>query len=175
MTATFDELALDNFARTQLEQVVAIQPFTVRRVVRWADCDPAGVVYSGNLAEYLLSATHLFRRYLFGESWSEVRRELGIDTPAKAVSLVFEGSLWPDDVVDTSLYVGAIRTHTADLIARAVRTDNGSRVFDGRISFICVPANDRRISANIPDALRSALDTARVLSPAPADLLGRVW
>lgn len=173
MTATFGEV--DSFVRTQLEQVIALRPFTVRRVVRWADCDPAGVVYSGNLAEYLLSATHLFRRHLFGESWSQIRRDWGIDTPAKAVSLVFESSLWPDDVIDIRLYVGAIRTHTADLIARAGRADNGAGVFDGRVSFICVPASDRRISADIPDALRRVLDRTRVQSPAPDDLLTRVW
>ena len=175
MTAMPDEAALERFVRTQLEQVVVLRPFTVRRVVRWADCDPAGVVYSGNLAEYLLSATHLFRRHLFGESWSQICRDWGIDTPAKAVSLVFGGSLWPDDVVDIRLHIGAIRTRTADLVARAVRADNGAGVFDGRVSFICVPANDRRVSAEIPDILRNTLDQARMQSPAPGDLVDRIW
>ena len=39
--------------------------------------------------------------------------------------MVFEGSLWPDNVFDVRLYVGAIRTRTDDLIARAVHADTG--------------------------------------------------
>jgi acyl-CoA thioesterase FadM len=155
--------------------VVALRPFTVRRTVRWADCDPAGVVYSGNFAEYILSAVHLFRRHVFGQSWSQMREDSHVDTPAKALSLVFEGSLWPDDVVDIRLYVGAIRTRTADFIARAERADSGASVFDGRVAFICVSAENRRVAAAIPSDLRDALDRYRGECPPPFDLLERVW
>ena len=48
--------------------ISSLDPFTVRRAVRWAECDPAGVVYLGNYPHYLLSATHLFDQPLPFES-----------------------------------------------------------------------------------------------------------
>jgi len=167
MTKPADELAVSEFAPSTLEQVIALRPFTVRRVARWADCDPAGVVYSGNFTEYLLSAAHLFRRYLFGADWEQIRNNLGVDTPAKAVSMVFEGSLWPDNVFDVRLYVGAIRTRTADLIARAVHADTGLNVSDGRVSFICVTSRDSRVAAEIPDTLRPCSTTIAQIARRP--------
>ena len=44
------------------EYITNETPFTVRRAVRWAECDPAGVVYLGNFPHYLLSAVHLRTR-----------------------------------------------------------------------------------------------------------------
>jgi len=38
-----------------VEIVVSDSPFTVRRRVRWSDCDPAGAVHTGRFAEYLIS------------------------------------------------------------------------------------------------------------------------
>ena len=42
-----------------VEHVVSTHPFTVRRRIRWGDCDPAGVVYTGRFVEYLLGAVDL--------------------------------------------------------------------------------------------------------------------
>ena len=45
---------------TYTEAVVSKQPFTVRRRVRFGDCDPAGVVYTVQFSEYVVSAMDLF-------------------------------------------------------------------------------------------------------------------
>jgi acyl-CoA thioesterase FadM len=155
----------DQFASEKREEIVSKRPFVVRRVARWTECDPAGVVYSGNFAEYALSATHLFRRYAFDAAWRDIRENAGVDLPAKAISLVFNGSLWPDDVFDMEVRVGAIRTRTFDFEITAVRADDGSSVFTGTLGVICVSAADRRIAAPIPDALRRRLDDSKAAAP----------
>jgi 4-hydroxybenzoyl-CoA thioesterase len=152
------------FASERREEVVSRRPFVVRRVARWSECDPAGVVYSGNFAEYALSAMHLFRRHAFDATWRQIREHAGVDMPAKAISLVFNGSLWPDDVFDMEVRVGEIRTRTFDFEIAATRADDGSSVFTGTLGVICVTAADRRIAAPIPDALRRCLDEAKAAS-----------
>lgn len=146
------------FAAEKREEVISRSPFRVRRVARWTECDPAGVVYTGQFAEYMLSAVHLFRRHVFESSWQGIREQLGVDTPNKAFSMVFNGSLWPDDVFDVGVRVGEIRKRTFDFEVAAVRADDGSSVFTGTLSAICVKADNRRISTPIPDALRRQLE-----------------
>lgn len=152
---------ITEFARERREEVISTQPFRVRRVARWSECDPAGVVYVGNFAEYMLSAVHLFRRQVFDAGWAEMRDQFQIDTPGKALSMVFKGSLWPDDVFDVEVRVGEIRTRTFDFQTLARRALDGTHVFEGKLSAICVSAQDRRISMRIPDPLRHRLQAAQ--------------
>ena len=152
------------FASEKREEIISKRPFVVRRAARWTECDPAGVVYSGNFAEYALSAMHLFRRYTFDAAWRDIREQDGVDLPAKAISLVFNGSLWPDDVFDMEVRVGDIRTRTFDFEIAAVRADDGSSVFAGTLGVICVTAADRRIAAPIPEALRRRLEETKAAS-----------
>lgn len=155
------------FAAESREEVISKSPFRVRRVARWSECDPAGVVYTGHFTEYLLSAAHLFRRHLLGETWRETRDKLGVDTPNKAISMVFNGSLWPDDIFDIELRVGDIKTRTFSFEVSAFRADDRSSVFTGSLTAICVKADDRRISLPIPDLLRRRLEEARSIAGRP--------
>ena len=152
------------FASEKREEIISKRPFVVRRAARWTECDPAGVVYSGNFAEYALSAMHLFRRYTFDAAWRDIREQDGVDLPAKAISLVFNGSLWPDDVFDMEVRVGDIRTRTFDFEIAAVRADDRSSVFAGKLAVICVTAADRRIAAPLPDGLRLRLEETKSVS-----------
>ena len=79
-----------------VEHVVSTHPFTVRRRIRWGDCDPAGVVYTGRFVEYLLGAVDLFSRHAFGGLRSAFVNGLGVDTPCKGLSLDFHVALAPD-------------------------------------------------------------------------------
>ena len=149
---------IHRFATERREEVISMTPFCVRRVARWSECDPAGVVYSGNFPEYMLSAVHLFRRHVLGGSWQEIKSSARIDTPAKAISMVFNGSLWPDDVFEIEVRVGEVRTRSFDFNVLAVRCDNGASLFEGKVSAICVEADDRTIAAPIPVQLRTRLE-----------------
>ncbi len=150
-----------------LVAVIATAPFTLRREVRWSDCDPAGVVFTGKFSEYVLSATSLFRRHILGPRWGEVGRTLGIDTPAKALSLVFQGPLWPEDLTDITVWVGDVRTRTFDMLLQAVRADTGAPVFMARLTTICISATDRMASMPWPDAYRAPFAAYRDRHAAP--------
>lgn len=138
------------------EEVVGTAPLTVRRRIAWADCDPAGVVHTGRFPDFVLSAATLFRTFVLGAGWHERNRVDEVGSPAKALSLVFQSSLWPRDAIDIAVFVGAVRTRTIDMLMQAVRTDDRRPVFIARLTSICVTAADRRVSAALPDAYRQA-------------------
>ena len=106
---------------------------------------------------------HLFRRHALRGSLQDIRENAGVDLPAKAISLVFNGSLWPDDIFDMEVRIGEIRTRTFDFEIVAMRADHGSSVFTGAPGVICVTAANRRIAAPIPEGLRRGLRERRPL------------
>jgi Predicted thioesterase len=132
--------------------VLSEAPFVVRRTVRWADCDPAGVVYTGRFNEYLLGAVMHFMSHI---GFAPDSREAGIGLPCKHMSLTFHVSLYPGDVVDMRIGVKEIRQHTFDLVAAAHLLD-GRLAFEGTFSPVCIRSDVRERTA-IPEALRSAL------------------
>jgi acyl-CoA thioesterase FadM len=136
------------------EIVTSHLPFTVRRVARWADCDPAGVVFTGKFTDYLLGAVMHFLRHIgYGPGTQKHEQRVGL--PGKHMSLTFHASLYPEDVVDIRVSVGAIRHRTFDVIAMAYFPD-GRLAFEGQFTPIAIRP-DRRESVEIPDALRDAL------------------
>jgi YbgC/YbaW family acyl-CoA thioester hydrolase len=140
------------------EYVLAHEPFTVRRTIRWSDCDPAGIVFTGRFPEYLLGAVSLFMRHLHSGPGTTLKT-LGVDTPCKGLSLVFHSPLRPDDVVDIRVIVGELRDSSFDLQARALRPD-GVLAFEGVFSPICI-RREPRGRVPIPPALRERLQAHR--------------
>lgn len=149
------------------EYVLSEHPFVVRREVRWGDCDPAGVVYTGRFTDYLLGAVSLFSDQIANNS-GRLGAAHGVGMPCKAMSFEFIGTLWPNDVIDIECWVEAIRTRTFDIRCMARRPD-GRMVFDAMFSPICVKANER-VSTPIPDSLRAALSAHLRTSNAPTEI-----
>lgn len=157
-----------------IESVIARVPFTVRRIVRWSECDPAGVVYVGNFPQYMLSTAQLFRQLLFGGRPGSQNAGKPYGTPGKAISMVFLGSLWPGDHFDMAVYLGTVGQRTSDVLVHGFREDNGSDVFVGRVTSIYVSSEDRKKTVGIPDEVRSAFDRYRTSCPPPPKVLDQV-
>ena len=138
------------------EQVVSRAPFTIRRRVRWADCDPAGVVYTGKFSEYLMGAVNLFFSDIGGGAYIKWTASLGVDTPCKGLELTFHGALWPEDEFEMRCTVAQIRQHSYDIAVEAAQA-GGRRIFSGRFSPICISREVRK-GADIPAPYRAALE-----------------
>ena len=137
------------------EFVSSRTPFVIRRRVRWSDCDPAGVVYTGKFTEYLMGAVMLFFAELGGGHYSRWIETLGVDTPCKGMEFTFHRALWPEDDFDLTCKVSALRESSYDIAIEATRPD-GSPVFSGRFSPICI-GRDERKRVPIPAAMLEAL------------------
>ncbi len=145
------------------ERLLTREPLVVQRRVRWSDCDPAGVVYTGRFSDYLLSAmNHVFDTLAGDRRYFEWLKELGVDTPCKGLELEFHGALWPDDLFQMHCSVAAIRPHSFDVRVEASQRD-GRRIFTGRFSPICISRAVRQ-RVPIPPPLLEALQRLRPAS-----------
>ncbi|GJH14221.1 acyl-CoA thioesterase [Caballeronia novacaledonica] len=140
------------------EYVLREDPFTVRRTVRWADCDPAGVVFTGRFSDYVLSAVALFKEFI-AESTGGEGKSLGerfnVGLPCRGMTFDFHGTLWPNDSIDIRCSIGEVRTRSFDILLDAKSPDSRP-IFTAKFSPICV-RNDARVGTDIPDAMRKAL------------------
>ena len=139
------------------EQLISRHPFVVQKRVRWADCDPAGVVYTGKFTDYLLLAVGYFFDEIGQGNYARWLRQLGVDTPCKGMDMVFHAALWPEDVFEMHCHVGEMRAHSYDFHVEAIR-NHGARIFSGRFSPICI-GRDVRQRVEMPAQMRSSLQT----------------
>ena len=137
------------------EYVLSESPFVVRRTVRWGDCDPAGVVYTGRFSGYLLGALALFKDHLAGGTGESLGQHYGVGLPCRGITFDFSGTLWPNDIMDLECYVGEIRTRSFDFHCEGRRL-SGESIFSARFSPICVHSHVRE-STDIPAPLRATL------------------
>ncbi|OZI71990.1 acyl-CoA thioesterase [Bordetella genomosp. 12] len=140
------------------ESVISATPFVVRRRVRWGECDPAGVVYTGKFVDYMLAAVNLFYANLAPVEFRQLLGELGIGMPCRGLDMDFRGALWPEDEFEIRVGVQEIRRSTFDMRVHGYQ-EGGRDIFLGRFSAICIPGDGQRKSVAIPAALRSLLES----------------
>ncbi|MDC6085267.1 acyl-CoA thioesterase [Burkholderia cenocepacia] len=142
-------------APSPIEYLLGERPLTVRRRVKWGECDPAGAVYTATFADYVICAAELFYGALLADTPQRAKRALGFGTPSRALSFDFIGSLRPDDEFDMTVQVADVR-HRSYVLDIVARTPQGAAVFNARLTPVCV-AHDERRSIDIPPAFREAL------------------
>ena len=123
--------------------------------MRWADCDPAGLVYTGKFNEYMLLAVHYFFDELGVGNYFQWVKGLIVDTSCKGLDMVFHGALWPEDEFDMHCTVSSVREHGYDILIEAEQKD-GWRISTGRFSPICISREVRK-RAPIPLPMLDAL------------------
>jgi acyl-CoA thioesterase FadM len=150
------------------ERVVSTIPFTIRRRVRFGDCDPAGVVYTVRFSDYAVSAMDLFLSHILGGPHLNELPE--VQTPIKALSFVFSAPLRPNDVFDMVVTVRGIRTHTFDLAIIATCSP-GTVAFEALLTPICITTGEDRHSLPIPVRLQTLLEQSQERTAAYASSL----
>lgn len=141
------------------EYVVSEMPFVVRRRVRWAECDPAGVVYTGRFTDYVLDALMHFVRHAGHGPHSQNDPQNRVRLPMKHMSMTFHISLYPNDAFETELVIADIQERTFDVKATA-RLLDGRTAFEATCTPICI-LPDERMSTRIPKDLRTFLEGHR--------------
>ena len=147
-----------------IEYVRSDRPFVVRRTVKWSDCDPAGVVYTGVFVDYVTSALRHFLAHILEGNVEAYVAAFGVDFPAKAISFVFDSSLRPDDKFDVAVRIAGIRNTTFETEFAGTHAD-GRACFTARMTTICVSPRDRS-AIRVPETLRDRLAPHFVAAPA---------
>lgn len=146
--------------RATVEEIVSTRPLVIRRVVRWGECDPAGIVYTPRFLDYVVSAYEGFVSLMLDAPLHGAKAVLGVDFPARAVSLDFRSPLALEQSFDMLLRVGDLRRRSYDLHVRASRVlpggGPGPLAFLARLTPVTVdPAT--RAAVALPVALRAAI------------------
>lgn len=142
-----------------MEYVARTMPFAVRRIVKWGDCDPAGVVYTATFADYVIAAAEAFYAHLLGEGSQHAKDRHGFGTPSRALTFDFRRSLRPDDEFEIEVRVGEIRSRSYELMMRGIDLQ-GKDLFIACLTPICVARGERR-GIEIPGVFRRALQAYR--------------
>lgn len=136
-------LDLGAMAYRSTEELIGVNPVTVRRRVDFGECDPVGIVYTPRFADYLLGAFHWFTTALFHDVGRNAMPEA---MPMRGLELDFRRMLFPGDWFYMHVYVTAIRSRSFDL--SIVAKDEKDRItFIGRLSPITV---DRQTNDAVP-------------------------
>lgn len=157
-TATIEPFseAKPGMAPEPFEYVCSLQPFVLRRTVKWSDCDPAGVVYTGVFVEYVTSAFRAFLAHVVDGKVEDYVAAFGVDFPAKAISFVFNSSLRPDDRFDVQVRIAGMRNTTFETEFIGTHK-SGAACFSARMTTICVSPRDRS-AIRVPDTLRAKFE-----------------
>ena len=148
-----------------VEQIVSLQPFVVRRRIAFGDCDPAGIVYTPRFLDPISTgAVDLFMQELIGTFGTRDKPVGGIDTPAKAVNLVFHSPSRHRDLIDLEIYCSGIGNSTFDLTVEA-RAQDDKKLFDCTMTFICVDPSTYS-SVPVPELLIEKLQSQYKKAPA---------
>lgn len=143
-------------ARQPADGVTALDPFTVRRTIKWFECDPGGVAAAGNYFNYVLGAEIAFLEHVAHATYEELRRDIDAVLPIKAYSFVFHASLRPNDSVDMQLRLTRIGRSAFDLDVRGLG-ESGDLVFTAVVTTVCASRTDRKAIA-IPARFRASLE-----------------
>jgi len=142
--------------REALSYIVSEKPFVLRQTVKWSDCDPAGVVYTGKFVDYVTTTFRAFLNSIQEPNLEECVHASNVDFPAKAISFVFDSSLRPDEKFDVRAEIAGIRNTTFETVFIGTKI-GGAACFTGRMTTICVSPADRR-AVRVPDTLRAVLE-----------------
>jgi acyl-CoA thioesterase FadM len=145
--------------RATTEALVESIPVTIRRRVKWGECDPAGVVYMVNYGEYVVSAYEMLMAELLGEEFQKAKAGLGVALPARAFKIDFIASLRPDDEFIMIAEVSNIRTKTFDVVVRG-RSINCADLFLATLTPIAVHPSERA-AIPLPEGLVRELERYR--------------
>ena len=136
-------------------------PVVIRRLVRFGDCDPAGVVYTPVFSDYALSAYQWLMTVLLGGPMYREMLRVGFDSPIKALTFEFRNMLQVEQMFDMTCLVTDIRNRTFDVeITGRSTTAIPHDIFVAKVSPIMV-ARDERKSSPIPSGLRDSLENYR--------------
>jgi len=119
-------------------------------VVRWSDCDPARIAYTGRIPYFALDAIDAWWKAHVGADWFEMNIDQDVGTPFVHMSIDFRRPVTPRQLLNCS--VRAIKLGESSIRFRVEGWQDGELCFEGEFVEVFVEAaahRKRRIPADI--------------------------
>lgn len=150
------ESALANTAKQVATPNAREGKFTVRRIVNWGDCDPAGIVYTPRVLDYVCETVDAFLREELKASWWQVNLNGGLGLPTVNAVCDFISILRPDQSLELTLDIGEIGK--SSIVFQVEGMAVGNRLAF-RVKFVsCAIDLIHHRATPIPDWLREGLE-----------------
>ena len=132
-------------------------PFTTRIVVRFGDCDPAGLVYYPALFHYCHVAMEEFFVARCGKSYARLMAEERLGFPTVNASAEFFAPFVYGEEAEVEVFVSRVGTSSATFEYRLRRA--GEDALRARATLVQVALNlDERRPVPVPEELRRAFE-----------------
>lgn len=120
--------------------------------VRFAECDPQGIVFNARYLEYFdVAMTEIWREAI--GPYEQATADAGVDLVVAEAAIRYRDSLRFDDVFELRATVARIGTTSMTTAIAVVR--DGALVAEGELRHVFVDPGDGRPTP-IPDAVRAA-------------------
>lgn len=123
----------------------------------FGDCDPAGILYTPTIANYLVEACLAFLTERLGAPVERTMFNQGVSLPARAMNIEFLRSMTWDDIIHIEVAVESLRTRSLSLAIHG-RNDAGETAFRGELAMVCISTVNRK-AVTMPAALKRALES----------------
>ncbi|WDD97051.1 acyl-CoA thioesterase [Thalassomonas actiniarum] len=129
---------------------------TIKRKVRFGDCDPGGIVYTPRFADFAIEAVDSALAVLFERKGGiSALMNFGIMPPARSLSFEFLHPVTWDDELSIKVSVDEIRLHAFCFLIEGYLADN-TLAFSARLTQVCVSPETKK-TVKIPEMLKVRL------------------
>ncbi|MYB35541.1 MAG: acyl-CoA thioesterase [Gammaproteobacteria bacterium] len=130
-------------------------PWIYEVVVGWGHCDPAQIVYTGNIPAWGIEAVEGWYRYCLGADWSEMNLKYGIGTPFAALEFDFKSPVRAG--LTLQIHVGVSRIGNTSLTNHITASQNGELCFTGKTTAVFVESLTM-LPLSIPPNIRKSIE-----------------
>ncbi len=131
------------------------RPFSVKRTVKWGDCDPAGIIYTPRVFDYLVESLEAWFREVVGVSWMELNWEMNMGMPMVRVECDFVRAPRPDQEIEVEVRV---RKLGAASVTYALTGHDGAGQHYFRATLVgCFIARPDFKPTRVPDEFRARI------------------
>jgi acyl-CoA thioesterase FadM len=106
------------------------RPFVHRIRVRWSDCDPAAIAYTGRIPAWALEAIEAWWEHHAGLDWYRINLDLKIGTPFVHMTMDFRSPVTPRHLLECEVALKKLGNRSITHTVRA--SQGGVLCFEGK-------------------------------------------
>lgn len=130
-------------------------PYTVRRIVKWGECDPAGIVYTPRFLDWVIEAAESFFAEAVGVDWFQLNQTYGLGSPSVSTKIDFRKPIQYGQPFTIEVLVRKLTRSTITYVMRG-RDEPGDLCFEAEL-VSCIIDHKRMKSVTIPDHIRQPI------------------
>jgi len=127
------------------------------QTVKWGDCDPAGIIYTPRVLDFVMETLEAWCRDVLGIPWLKLNREMHMGAPTVRAEIDFMAAPAPDQDMVTALRVQKVGR--SSVTYELTGSDGDETIFYRARLVACFITRPTFKPAAIPEPIRSRILT----------------